>query len=72
MNPGGVGLSSGDAYARRPYLMPQDLYNIPPGQGYIWLAGLANPIPACFPPYFDKRYWPELKGRARANPYYKG
>ena len=72
VNPGGVGLSSGDAYTRRPYLMPQDLYEIPRGQGYIWLAGLASPIPAAFPPYFDERHWPELKRRARANPYYRG
>jgi len=69
LNPGGAGLSSGDAYSRRPYLMPQDLYDIPPGQGYIWLAGLADPIPACFPPYYDD---PVLSRRARANPYYRG
>jgi type IV secretion system protein VirD4 len=69
MNPGGVGLSTGDGFTRRPYLMPQDLYNIPPGQGYIWLAGLANPIPAAFPPYFED---PVLSRRARANPYYRG
>jgi hypothetical protein len=50
-NPGGgIGSTTGDAYGRRPALMPQDLRNIPPGQGYIWLAGLNDPIPAIFPP----------------------
>jgi type IV secretion system protein VirD4 len=69
LNSGGTGLSAGDAFTRRPYLMPSDLYGIPPGQGYIWLAGLADPIPAAFPPYFTD---PVLKRRARANPYYRG
>ena len=34
LNPGGVGLSAGEAYGRRRYLEPQDLRNIPPGSGH--------------------------------------
>ncbi len=68
VNPGGIGLSSGEGYTRRPYLMPQDLRNINKGEGYIWIAGMNNPIPAIFPPYHET----ELQYRARANPYYKG
>jgi type IV secretory pathway TraG/TraD family ATPase VirD4 len=69
-NPGGgIGSTTGDAYGRRPALMPQDLRNIPPGQGYIWLAGLNDPIPAMFPPYHAD---PVLRRRARANPFYNG
>ena len=52
--------------------MPQDLRNIRPGEGYIWLAGLNDPMPAMFPPYYDDPLRPELKKRARANPYYRG
>ena len=72
LNPGGVGLSSGEAYGRRQYLMPMDLRNIRKGEGYIWLAGLNDPIPAMFPPYYDDPLRPELKQRARANPYISG
>lgn len=69
LNPGGVGMSEGEAYARRPFLMPQDLYNLKPGFGYVFLPGLANPVPACFPPYWTM---PTLNRRARPNPYYRG
>src|SRR5271156_4032645 len=72
LNPGGVGWSWGDAFTRRQYLMPQDFRNINKGEGYIWLAGLNDPIPAMFPPYYDDPLRPELKKRARANPYYHG
>jgi type IV secretion system protein VirD4 len=72
LNPGGVGLSSGEAYGRRQYLMPQDLRNIRRGEGYIWLAGLNDPIPAVFPPYYADPLRPELAQRARANPYFLG
>ena len=44
----------------------------PPGRGSIWLAGLNDPLPAMFPPYYDDPLRPELKRRARANPYYRG
>ena len=37
LNPGGVGWSWGDGYARRQYLMPQDLRNIRHGRG-LYLA----------------------------------
>jgi type IV secretion system protein VirD4 len=69
INPGGIGMSEGEAYTRRPYLMPQDLYNLKPGYGYVFLPGLANPVPACFPPYWKN---PTLNRRARPNPYYRG
>jgi type IV secretory pathway TraG/TraD family ATPase VirD4 len=69
INPGGLGMSEGEAYTRRPYLMPQDLYNLKPGYGYVFLPGLANPVPACFPPYWTN---PTLNRRARPNPYYRG
>ena len=68
-NPGGFGLSNGEAYTRRPHLMPQDLYGLQPGYGYVWVAGLSNAIPAYFPPYWDVE---RLARRARANPYYRG
>jgi type IV secretory pathway TraG/TraD family ATPase VirD4 len=69
LNPGGIGLSSGEAYGRRQYLMPQDLRNVRRREGYIWLSGLNDPIPAMFPPYYDNPLRPELKLRGRANPY---
>jgi type IV secretory pathway TraG/TraD family ATPase VirD4 len=72
LNPGGAGWSWGDGYARRQYLMPQDLRNINHGEGFIWLAGLNDPLPAMFPPYFNDPLRPELARRARANPYYHG
>jgi type IV secretion system protein VirD4 len=68
-NQGGVGFTTGDVYSRRQFLMPQDLYGLPPGTGWVWLAGLPSPIPAAFPPYFSD---PQLARRARANPYYRG
>lgn len=72
INPGGYGWGLGDIFTRRLYLMPQDLRTIPKGEGYIWLAGLNDPIPAMFPPYYDDPLRPELARRARANPYYLG
>jgi type IV secretion system protein VirD4 len=69
LNPGGVGMSNGEGYTRRQYLMPMDLYNLQPGYGYVWCAGLSNAIPAYFPPYWDVD---QLNRRARANPYYRG
>jgi type IV secretion system protein VirD4 len=72
LNPGGAGWSWGDGYARRQYLMPMDLRNIRRGEGYIWLAGLNDPLPAMFPPYYDDPLRPELARRARPNPYYRG
>jgi type IV secretory pathway TraG/TraD family ATPase VirD4 len=72
LNPGGMGWSWGDVFTRRQYLMPMDLRNIPRGEGYIWLAGLNDPLPAMFPPYYDDPLRPELKKRARRDPYYRG
>lgn len=69
INPGGVGMSNGESYTRRQYLMPMDLYGLQPGYGYVWIAGLSNAIPAYFPPYWDVD---QLRRRARANPYYRG
>lgn len=42
-------MSSGEGYTRRQHLMPQDLYGLQPGYGYVWAAGLSNAIPAYFP-----------------------
>jgi type IV secretion system protein VirD4 len=71
-NPGGPGWNWGNVFMRRQYLMPQDLGNIKKGEGFIWLAGLSDPIPAIFPPYYDDPLRPELARRARANPWYRG
>jgi type IV secretion system protein VirD4 len=68
-NPGGFGMSAGEAYTRRAYLMPQDLYRLEKGFGYVWVKGLSNAIPAYFPPYWDVA---QLAKRARRNPYYRG
>jgi type IV secretion system protein VirD4 len=72
LNSGGVGLSSGAGFGRRQHLSPHDLYGIRRGTGWIWLAGLADPLPAAFPGYYDAKYWPELSRRARRDPYYRG
>ena len=72
ISPGGLGWTAGKGYGRRQYLMPQDLRNIRRGEGFIWIAGLNDPIPAMFPPYYDDPLRPELKRRARPNPYYRG
>jgi len=72
INASGVGWGSGAGYGRRQYLMPQDLRNIRRGEGFIWIAGMNDPIPAMFPPYYDDPLRPELARRARANPYYRG
>ena len=69
MNQGGVGLSNGEAFTRVQHLLPQDLYNLQPGCGFIWAAGLADPIPVYYPGYYDVD---RLNRRARANPYYRG
>jgi type IV secretion system protein VirD4 len=69
LNPQGVGLQNGQGYTRRPYLMAADLYGLPPGWGFVWVAGLSGPIPTYYPPYWDVD---QLNRRARANPYYKG
>lgn len=65
-NAGGVGLSATDAYHTRSTLSHADLYNLPPAVGYIWLHGLADPIPAVFPGYYTDRV---LSRRARRDPY---
>jgi type IV secretory pathway TraG/TraD family ATPase VirD4 len=69
INSHGPGSSGGDAYTRRPFLMEQDLNNIPDGEGWIWLAGLNDPVPVIYPPYYRD---PVLNRRARANPFYRG
>jgi type IV secretory pathway TraG/TraD family ATPase VirD4 len=65
-NPGGFGTSAGDAYHTRPTLTHADLYSLKPGTGFIWLHGLADPIPAAFPGYYTD---PVLSRRARRDPY---
>ncbi len=53
-------------YARRPFLMEQDLYGLRDGFGFVWAAGQARPVPIYAPPYFHVDAW---RRRARANPY---
>lgn len=66
LNPGGLGLSAGDAYHTRPTLTHSDLYNLQAGTGFIWLHGLADPIPAAFPGWYTD---PALSRRGRRDPY---
>lgn len=66
LNPGGLGLSAGDAYHTRPTLTHSDLYNLQPGTGFIWLHGLADPIPASYPGWYTD---PVLSRRGRRDPY---
>lgn len=63
---GGIGQSAGDAYHTRPTLSHGDLYNLKPGTGFVFLHGLADPIPAAFPGYYATR---PLARRARRDPY---
>ena len=73
INPGRRGWTWGDIFTAPISELPQDLRNIRRGEGYIWLAGLNDPLPAMFPPYYDDPLRPELKRRrARTNPYYRG
>jgi type IV secretory pathway TraG/TraD family ATPase VirD4 len=65
INQGGIGLSAGDAYHTRPTLSHGDLYNLKPGTGFVFLHGMADPIPAAFPGY----YATPLARRARRDPY---
>ena len=69
LNPGGIGVQNGEAYTRRQLLLPMDLYDLQPGYGYVWVAGLSGPIPTYYPPYWDVD---QLRKRSRRNPYYSG
>lgn len=66
-NPGGVGTSMGEGYGRRRYLMPQDLFGMGEGFGFVWCAGEGRPIPAYLPPYWHVDLW---RNRARPDPYH--
>jgi type IV secretion system protein VirD4 len=69
-NPGGgMGMSMGEGYGRRRYLMPQDLFGMGEGFGFIWCAGQARPIPAYLPAYWEVDLW---RNRARPDPYHLG
>jgi hypothetical protein len=63
---GGGSWSVGRHYQTMPTLSSGDLYNLPPGVGFIWLHGMADPIPAVFPGYYTD---PVLSRRARTDPY---
>jgi type IV secretion system protein VirD4 len=68
---GGVTITGGDTYHQKPTLTANDLYDLPPGTGFIWLAGHADPAPAAFPGYWSREH-PEyriLSRRARRDPY---
>src|SRR5579864_296983 len=66
---GAVGRSMGEGYGRRRFLMPQDLFGMGEGFGWIWCAGLARPIPAYLPAYWEVDLW---RRRARPDPYHFG
>jgi type IV secretory pathway TraG/TraD family ATPase VirD4 len=66
VNPGGFGITGGGGYHTGRTLTAHDLYNLKPGTGFIWLAGLADPIPAAYPGYYTD---PVLSRRARRDPY---
>jgi type IV secretion system protein VirD4 len=68
-NPGGIGTSMGEGYGRRPYLMPQDLFGLREGFGFVWCAGQARPVPTYAPAYWHVDAW---RRRARADPYHLG
>lgn len=68
LNPGGIGLSAGDAYHTQRTLTAADLYNLKPGTGFVFLNGLADPIPAVFPGYYTN-HDRTLASRARRDPY---
>jgi hypothetical protein len=63
---GGMGASGGGGFHTLPTLTHADLYNLQPGVGFIWLHGLADPIPAAFPGYYTD---PVLSRRSRRDPY---
>jgi type IV secretion system protein VirD4 len=62
-----TGLSYGQI--RRPLLLPQELMGLPAGVGILWPAGTDRSVPFVAPQYFEI---PELRSRARPNPYYAG
>lgn len=66
---GGLGSSMGEAYTRRHFRMPQDLFGMREGFGLIWCAGQSRPIPAYLPAYWQVDLWRE---RARPDPYHVG
>jgi len=65
-NPGGGGSSGGGGYHTRPTLSHAELYNLQPGVGFVFLHGMADPVPAVFPGYYTD---PVLSRRARSDPY---
>ncbi len=55
---------------KRPHLLPQELMDLQPGYGRVWLAGMGSKsIPMFAPNYWKLR---ELNARARDNPYITG
>jgi hypothetical protein len=52
---------------RRRYLMPQDLFGLREGFGFISCAGQGRPIPTYLPPYWHIE---KLARRARSDPYH--
>jgi type IV secretory pathway TraG/TraD family ATPase VirD4 len=63
-------MSTGLSYsqARRRLLLPQELMDFRAGAGLLWPAGTSKSVPFAAPPYWEI---PELKSRARSNPYYE-
>ncbi len=52
---------------RRALFLPQELMDLPTGSGLLWPAGTSKSVPFYAAPYWDD---PELKKRAKPNPYY--
>jgi len=50
-----------------PFLGPHRFYEMPTGGAYLWLAGVAETVPAYVPAYHQVK---KLAARARANPYH--
>jgi type IV secretory pathway TraG/TraD family ATPase VirD4 len=68
---GAVTVSTADVYHQKPTVTANELYDLKPGTGFIWLAGHADPVPAAFPGYWTREH-PEyriLSRRARRDPY---
>jgi type IV secretion system protein VirD4 len=53
---------------RRRLLLPQELMDFRAGSGLLWPAGTSKSVPFYAPSYWEM---PELKSRARGNPYYE-
>jgi hypothetical protein len=72
VNPQGWSSNDGTGLQQveRPFLLPQELMNMPKGTGRMWLPGMGDRSI----PYFAPNYWnrSHLDGLVDPNPLYKG